>query len=109
MEKQPHHKIVTQASSNNKLEYLPNNTVKLDLPFILTTEKKLQIGMPYMILDRQHTNAIRLLNVSDTDGIVYLKIQNLQTGEVNTISWNLNYSGDYWLWSIATLDYIVNL
>ncbi len=94
---------------HNKLIYLPDNSVILNMPFILTINKLLKIGMPYMKLEGSHTDAIRLLNVFDENGCVYLKIQNLQTGKVNTISWNLNYSGDYWLWTIASMDYIMNI
>jgi hypothetical protein len=109
MERQPQPKIMTHASSNNKLEYLPNKTVILNLPFILTTKKELKIGMPYMFLEGQHINAVRLLKVTDTDGVVYIKIQNLQTLKVYTISWNLNYDGSYWLWSLTSYSFLADI
>ena len=77
------------------------------MPFILTTDRILTVGMPYMKLEGQHTDAIRLLDVWDADGYIYLKIQGLQTGKVNTISWILEDTGGYWLWSLSSLDYIM--
>ena len=103
------HKPVANIINKNILEYLPPNTVILDLPFILTPDKTLTVGMPYMKLEGLHKDAIKLLDVWDEDNVVYLKIQNIQTGKINTISWILDYSGGYWLWSLASLDYLMNL
>jgi hypothetical protein len=51
---------------------------------------------------------IRLLHVWDADGFVYLRIQNLQTRKVNKISWILQEDIEFTLWSIASLDYLMN-
>ncbi len=94
-------------SSLNKLEYFCPNIVRLDLPFILTKNKMLVSNMPYLKLEGTHIDAVRLINVWDEDGYVYLKIKNLKTGQVNTISWLLEYKGDFWLWSLASLSYFI--
>jgi hypothetical protein len=47
--------------------------------------KILILGMPFMYLEGNHTNAFRLIDLWDTNGYVYLKIRDLQTEKVNTI------------------------
>ena len=94
----------TQNSSNTKLEYLPPNSIVLDLPFVLTLNKKLTINMPYLLLEGNHSIAVRLLEVSDADAVVYLRVQELQSLKTYVLSWNLNYEGSYWLWSLADLS-----
>ena len=90
------------------LKYLPDNTVYLNLPCILTLNKTLRIGMPYMYHEGQKTFPVRLLHIWNSDGFVYLRIQNLQTGQVNEISRLLQYDIEYCLWEIASLDYIMS-
>ena len=94
----------TQNSSKYELIYVNYNTIVLDLPFILTLNKELKIGMPYMLLEGKHTMAIRLLEVNDVDAVVYLRVQELQSLKTYVLSWNLKYEGDYWLWSLADLS-----
>ena len=91
------------------LSYLPNHMVYLNLPCILTHNKTLRIGMPYMYCEGQKTFPIRLLHVWDSDGFVYLRIQNLKTGQVYEISRLLQADIEYCLWEIASLDFKLNL
>jgi hypothetical protein len=91
------------------LSYLPDYTVHLNLPCVLTLTKTLRVGMPYMYHEGLKTFAIRLLHVWDSDGFVYLRIQNLKTGKVYEISRLLQADTAYCLWEIASLDYLVNL
>jgi hypothetical protein len=65
--------------------------------------------MPYMYHEGQKTFPIRLLHIWDSDGFVYLRIQNLQTGQVYEISRILKDDNEYCLWEIASLDYLMNL
>jgi len=100
-------------SVKNILNYITPETVFLDFPFIQTHKKLLMLGMPYMKTENwladSKTEAIRLLDVWDDDHFVYLKVQNLKTLKINTLSWNLNYSGSMWLWSITSLSYLIDL
>ncbi len=90
-----------------KLEYFLPNIVRLDLPFILTEDKMLVLNMPYLKLEGQHVDAVRLLDVWDKDEIVNLKIQDLKTNKINVLSHNLKYSGNYWLWCLAEFEYLI--
>jgi hypothetical protein len=91
------------------LQYVTPSTVVLDLPFILTVGKGLTLDMPYMLLEGNRSTAVKLLNVRDEDGYVFLNVQNLQNLKTFELSWNLNYTGGYWLWSLTDLDTLMNL
>lgn len=91
------------------LEYLSDDSVFLNLPFIYVRDKTLRKGMPYMKIEGTHTDAVKLLDVWDSDEFVYLKLRDLKTGKCYTINWNLTYSGDYFLWSLADWDFIMDL
>lgn len=93
-------------SSRNVFEYILPDSIRLDLPFILTNDKQLTIGMPYMKLEGHHTTAVRLIDAWEEEGFAYLKLQELKTGRVYTISCKLQRESDFWLWSLASLDYL---
>ena len=75
----------------------------LDRPFVLTKGKNLVTGMPYMFSEGNHTKAVRLVDIQVVDGILNLKAEELQTLKTFTLSWNLDYQGSYYLWTIADL------
>ena len=102
-------KTYINGSGKQVLHYDSPDSVLLDLPFILTSSKKLTINMPYMLLEGNKTKAIRLLDVRDEGGFVYLIVQNLQTQKTFELSWNLSYTGSYWLWSLADLQTLSSL
>ena len=81
----------------------------LDRPFVLTQDKKLVTGMPYMYSEGNRTAAVRLVEVWTDDGIINLKVEELQTLKTITLSWNLDYEGSYYLWTIADLPSLMNL
>jgi hypothetical protein len=102
------HKVcnLKEYSHLRKLEYFRPNIVRLDLPFILTENKILVLDMPYLKMEGHHIDAIRLINVRNDFEFVYLKIKDIQTKKVYTLSWSLMYEGNYWLWSLTSLNYI---
>jgi hypothetical protein len=91
------------------LQYDSPASVLLDLPFIMTCSKKLNRNMPYMLSEGSHTKAVRLLAVHDADGVVYLNVQELLTDKTYTLTWNMEYIGDYWLWSLADFETLTDL
>lgn len=100
----PNHK----DSSNKLLKYLSPIQVKLDLPFIHTTGNKLLVGCSYLYIEGRHTMPVRLLEVSDANNEVQLRLQKLDNNEVFDIGWNLLYAGDYVIWEIYDLTTIFN-
>jgi hypothetical protein len=106
MEDQSQH---MQDAQKNVLEYIQKNIIRLDLPFVLTDRKILTIGMPYMVLEGRHTTAVRLIKVWDQDNVVFLKIRELKSERTYDLSWNMIYTGDLWLWSIADFQKLMEI
>jgi hypothetical protein len=90
------------------LEYLSDDSVIVNLPFIYVRDKTLRKGMPYMKIEGRHTDAVKLIDIWDSNEFVYLKVRDLKTGRCYTISWNLTYRGDYILWSLFDFETIMN-
>ena len=96
-------------SKRSVFEYILPDSIRLDLPFILTHDKKLTIGMPYLKLEGHHTTAVKLLDGWFKDGFAYLKLKELNTGIVYTVSCKIHRESKFWLWSLASYDYLVDL
>jgi hypothetical protein len=96
-------------SKRSVFEYILPDSIRLDLPFILTNDKRLIIGMPYMKLEGHHTTAVKLIDAWDEDGFAYLKLQELKTDRVFTVSCRIQRESEFWLWSLASYDYLVDL
>lgn len=95
------------------LFYDRQDTFTLEREFIMTQGKTLLKGMPYMYNEGNNCIAVRLLEVwLDSEAgheFVYLSLQELQTDRCFKVSWNLDYTGSYYLWTIADLPSIMNL
>jgi len=106
-------KSYTNSSGKKVLDYISSNTIVLDLPFIMTIGKRLTKEMPYMKLEKKVVGndiaAIRLLNFQDYEGVVYLNVQDLQTNRCYNLSWNMEFDGDWYLWSLADLETLTPL
>ena len=95
------------------LEYESPDSLILRLPFILTESQRLQKNGLYMKLEKTSTttlsSAIRLLDFQDYQNEIYLNVEELATKRCYNLSWNLNYAGAYWLWSLADLSTLSDL
>ncbi len=96
------------------LEYLSNDTIVLNLPFIMTQGKRLTKGMPYLKVEKKTLGediaAIRLLNYQDYQGVIYLNIQDLKTNRCYNITWNMEIDSDgWWFWSLADFQALTDL
>jgi len=98
-----------KPSQTSKVQYISPLTVVVDLPFILSTDRKLTIGSPYLYLEGSHISAVNLLDVWDADKYIHVKIQDLKTGTIIILQWSRDYSGKCWLWSLASLEYLQSL
>jgi len=101
------------SSGKKVLDYISPETITLDLPFILTKNKRLSIKTPYLKIEQKLSgddiDAIRLLNIEACDGIVQLYVQELESKKTYSLEWNLEYTGDYWLWSLSDFETILNI
>ncbi len=64
--------------------------------------------MPYLYSEGIHTTAVRLLKVWIEDDVIYLNVEELKSPKTFTLSWNLDYNGSYYLWTIADLPTLMN-
>jgi hypothetical protein len=99
---------ICNESKRSVFEYILPDSIRLALPFILTKDKKLTIGMPYMKLEGHHTTAVKLIDAWEKDGVAYLKLQELKTDRVYTVSCKIERESEFWLWSLASYDYLVD-
>jgi len=100
------------AKGHKVLEYLSPNTIVLDLHFIMTTGKRLTVGMPYLKLANKNIGeeiaAIRLLGFQDYEGMVYLNVQDTKTNRCYNLTWNMEIDDDWWFWSLADFETLTN-
>jgi hypothetical protein len=94
------------------LEFISVTEIVLDLPFIMTRNKRLIINMPYLKTENKLSgddiSAIRLLNFGVCGNIIGLYVQELQSKKTYTLDWNMDYTGGYWLWSLGDISTILN-
>ncbi len=106
-------KSYTNNAGRKVLEYLSSDTIVLDLPFIMTQDKFLIKKLPYLKLEKRSSGddivAIRLLDFHDYEGVVYLNVQELQTDRVYNLSWNMEFDGDWWFWSLSDYDTLMDI
>lgn len=107
----------TESSAGIKpkrlIKYITPEKIWIGLPFIDTQNNIVMLGMAYMKTENwladSKTEAVRLLDVWESDGILNVKVQNLTTLKVNTLIWNLKYTDGQWMWSITDLPTIMKL
>ena len=105
----------TKNQAKRLIKYITPEKVWIGLPFIDTQYNIVMLGMAYLKTENwladSKTEAIRLLDVWESDGILNVKVQNLTTFKVQTLIWNLRYSGTdgKWMWSITDLYTITEL
>lgn len=101
------------SSERKVLQYFPPDSLKIDLSFILTQNKILTRKMPYMLHEKKvagdYIAAVRLVDFHEKDGIVSLDVQELANDRTFTLSWNVEYTGDWWLWSLADYQYLMSI
>ena len=106
-------KTYINSAGRKVLEYVTPNSIVLDMPYILSRDKRLSINNPYLKLEKKVAGndiaAIRILDFEDADGIISLNVQEQPNGRTYTISANLDYYGDMWLWTLAEIDFLLNL
>lgn len=101
-------KNTSNITFHKKLHHLTGQTYELDLPFILTKGKLLKIGMPYLYLEKltagNSIKAVRLIKIWEESDTVFLLIQDIVSQKKIVISFSLTYDGNFWLWSLTSLD-----
>jgi len=64
--------------------------------------------MPYILLEKkaagEYIAAVRLMDFHERDGIISLDVQELANNRTYSLSWNMEYTGDWWLWTLTDLE-----
>ena len=101
------------ANGHKVLEFVSPDSIILDLPFIMTTGKRLSKGMPYLKVEKQIIGediaAIRLLGFQDYEGMIYLNVQDIKTNRCYNLTWNMEIDDDWWFWSLADYNYLLDV
>ena len=100
------------SSGKKVLEFKSPTEIVLDLPFIMTRDKRLSTDTSYMKIEQKLSgddiDAIRLLKIEVCDGIVQLYVQELESKKTYTLEWNMSYSEGYFLWSLCDMGTILS-
>ena len=101
------------ANGHKVLEFVSPDSIILDLPFIMTTGKRLTKGMPYLKVEKQIIGediaAIRLLGFQGYEGMIYLNVQDIKTNRCYNLTWNMEIDDDWWFWSLADYNYLLDV
>lgn len=96
------------SSGSKVLKYFPPDSIMIDLHFILTRNRMLTRSLPYMLLEKKvagdYIAAVRLIDFHEKDGVVSLNVQELANSRIFTLSWNMEYSGNWWFWCLADFE-----
>lgn len=101
------------SSGGKVLEFISQSEIELDLPFIVTQNKRLRLNMPYLkaenSLSENKISAIRLLNFDTYDTIIVLYVQDLQSKKTFSLEYNMDSNSGYWIWSLTDFENLVNI
>lgn len=100
----------------NKARDIPNIwdfvhpfSIIISKPFVMTTNNDLVKGMPYLYSEGNFIVGVRIIDMWLVGSFIYLRLQQLQSGKSFVASWDTDYDGQYYLWSIADLPTLMNL
>ena len=99
------------SSGKKVMEFISTSEILLDLPFILTHNKRLKLNMPYLKtennLSGHKISAIKLLDFKLSKSIISLFAQDLKSKRTLTLEWNMEYTGSFYLWSLSDFESIM--
>lgn len=84
-------------------------SVIISNPIVMTTNNDLVKGMPYLYSEGNYIVGVRIIDMWLRGSFIYLRLQPLQSGKSFVASWDTDYDGQYYLWTIADLPTIMNL
>lgn len=83
-------------------------SVSIKKPFVMTANNQLIIGMPYLYSEGSYIAGVKIIDMWLEESFIYLLLQELQSRKSFIACWDLDYDGQYYLWSIADLPTIMN-
>lgn len=101
------------SSGKKVLEFISPSEIMLDLPFILTQNKRIKLNMPYLktenCLSGNKISAVRLLKFDTHDTIIVLYVQDLQSKKTFSLEYNLDCTSGYWIWSLSDFESLFDI
>jgi len=101
------------SSGKMVMKYISESEIELNLPFILTKNKRLKLNMPYLktenSLSGNKISSIRLLNFETHDTIIVLYVQDLQSKRKFSLEYNMDSTSGYWIWSLSDFESLFDI
>jgi hypothetical protein len=96
------------SSGKKIMEVISASEIMLDLPFIMTQDKRLKLNMPYLkaenSLSGNQISAVKLLKFDTYNTIIVLWVQDLQSKRKFSLEYNLDSTSGYWIWSLSDFE-----
>ena len=90
-------------------DYVHPISIIINKPFVMTSNNDLVIGMPYLYSEGNYTAGVKIIDMWLRDSCIYLRLQELQSEKSFVASWDVDYDGQYYLWSIADLPTLMKI
>ncbi len=84
--------------------YYPNGSVQVRMDNILTTEQVLYPGMLLLKSEGQRFDVVKVLEVWDDRGFLYVKVEDNKTERVMTLDQRIGV--DFYVWTLVSYDYL---
>jgi hypothetical protein len=84
--------------------YYTDGSVKVKMDNILTTNQVLFPGMPLLKSEGQRFDVVKVLEVWDDKGFLYVNVEDIKTGRVMNLSQRIGV--DYIVWTLVSYDYL---
>ncbi len=100
-----------QSTSNQRgqypediFTYYPNGSVQVKMDNILTKDQVLFPGMFLLKSEGIRFDVVKVLEIWDKKGFLYIKVEDNLTGRVMTLSQRIGV--DYYVWTLVSYDYL---
>jgi hypothetical protein len=84
--------------------YYPDGSVQVRMDNILTTNQILYPGLLLLKSEGRRFDVVRVLEICDYKGFLYVKVEENKTGRVITLSQRIG--ADYYVWILVSYDYL---
>lgn len=86
------------------IKYYSDGSAKILMDNILTTDQVIYPGMMFMKFEGIHLDIIKILEIWDEKGYIYIQIKDNKTGKIETISHRIG--ADYYAWTLISYGYM---
>jgi len=88
------------------ITYYPDGSVQILMNCIMTIDHIIFPGMILLKSEGIHFDVVKVLEIWDKDGYLYIKIEDNKTAKISTISKRISI--DYYLWTLISYEYIAD-